>query len=133
MSEENVEIVRRMYELFNADGIEAALDLITPDAVWHPFPEWIEKSEYRGHEGVREVVAVWTENFDEFAAEVEEFRELGNKIVALTVLTGQIKGSGDLVRQPVGAVYGDFRDGRSGEAYFFQSWEEALEAAGLRE
>jgi ketosteroid isomerase-like protein len=130
---ENVEIVRRIYELFNADGIEAALDLITPDAVWHPFPEWIEKSEYRGHEGVREVVAVWTENFDEFAAEVEEFRELGNKIIALTVHTGQIKGSGDPVRQTVGAVYGDFWDGRSGEAYFFQSWGEALEAAGLSE
>jgi ketosteroid isomerase-like protein len=133
MSHENVEIVRHVYELLNADGIEAVLDLLAPDTVWHPFPEWIEKSEYRGYEGVREVAAVWTENFDDFAIEVEEFRDLGNEVAALTVQTGKIKGSGDPVRQPVGVLWSDFRGGRIGEAYFFQSWQEALEPAGLRE
>ena len=39
--------------------------------------------------------------------------------------------SGEPVRQPIGVVYSDFRDGQIGEASFFRSWPEALAAAGL--
>jgi ketosteroid isomerase-like protein len=129
MSEENVETVRRVYELFNEEGPEGAIVLSPPDVVWYPFPEWIEKPEYRGHDGIREVVAVWTDNFDEFAVEVEELRDLGDRVVALTIQSGKIKGTGSPVRQPVGVVYSGFRDGMVGEARFFQSWEEALAVA----
>src|SRR5207248_1760025 len=99
---ENVEIVRRMYKGFEARGIEGALRYVAADAVWYPFPEWVEASEYPRHEGVREVVAVWTENFDEFAIEVHELREVGDQVVALTEQKGRIKGTGAPIRQPVG-------------------------------
>ena len=43
----------------------------------------------------------------------------------------EVKGSDEEVRQKMGVVYADFRDGTIGEARFYFTWEDALEAAGL--
>ena len=133
MSQENVEVIRRTLEAFRAGGIDAALEFIAEDTVWYPFPAWVEDSEYRGREGVHKVVGIWTDSFDNFAVEVHGLRDAGDKVVALTVNTGKIKGTGVPIRQPVGTVYADFRGGTSHQAHFFESWNEALEAAGLSE
>ena len=133
MSQENVELVKRLVESFNAGGIEAALPFVPPDVVWYPFPEWVEESEYRGHDGLRRVTAVWTDNFDAFKLEVNEFRKVGDRVLVLGETAGQIKGSGVPIREPIAAVYSDFRNGRIGEARYFLTWRQALEAMGLRE
>ena len=133
MSQENVEIVKRFYEAFAAGGVEAALAFWHPDGVMHPFPEWVEESEYRGHDGFRRVLAVWTDNFDDFEATVNEFREVGDRVLVLGETVGQIKGSGVPIRQPIGSVYSDFRDGLIGEGVNFLTWGQALEAVGLRD
>ena len=46
---------------------------------------------------------------------------------------GRIKGSGVPIRQPLGVVHSDFRDGQVGETRAFLTWQQALEAVGLRE
>ncbi len=53
MSQENVEVVKRAYDALSAGGIEASLAYFRPDVVAYPFPEWVEASEYRGHDGQR--------------------------------------------------------------------------------
>ena len=133
MSQENVEIVRRIFDAYAGGGIEAALPFYTPDVVMHPFPEWIEESEYRGHAGVRRLIAVWTDNFDEFEFRAHEIREVGDQVLALAETAGRIKGSGVPIRQPLGVVNSKFRDGMIGETRNFLTWEQALEAAGLAE
>jgi hypothetical protein len=62
-----------------------------------------------------------------------EVREAGNEVVALIEHGGKIKRTDVPLRQPMGIVASDFRNGRVGSLRFFQTWEEALEAAGLRE
>ncbi|MGI8512553.1 MAG: nuclear transport factor 2 family protein [Solirubrobacteraceae bacterium] len=133
MSQENVEIVRRGYEAFARGGVEALMPFFTRDVVFHPFPEWVEENEYRGHAGVRAVTSVWTDNFDDFEFEVSELREVGDKVVMLGATVGRIQGSGVPIRQPLGAVYSDFRDGQVGEGRNFLTWQQALEAVGLSE
>ena len=134
MSQENVEIVRNAMNAYNSGGgIEAMLAFIHSEAVTYPFPEWPEDSVYRGHEGARRLTAVWTEPFDEYAGEVHEIRDCGDQVVWLGWSTGRIKGAGTPIRQPLGAVFSRFRDGMIGEGRFFLTWEEALEAAGLKE
>jgi ketosteroid isomerase-like protein len=134
MSQENVEIANRFIGAYAAGaGIERALPVFSPDAVVYPFPEWVEESQYQGHVGVRKLTAVWTDSFDDFAIEVEEVRDLGDRVVILGETTGRVKGTGVPIRQPVGAVLSDFRDGKIGEARFFLTWQQALEAVGLRE
>ena len=47
MSQENVEIVRHTYTGFNARGVEGVLEYVAADAVWYPFPEWVEALQTR--------------------------------------------------------------------------------------
>jgi ketosteroid isomerase-like protein len=133
MSQENVEIVRRGFEAFNARGVEAALASFAPDVVLYAFPEWPGPSAYRGHDGMRALMAEWTENFDDFELEVCEVRDVGDRVLVLAETVGRIKGSRVPIRQPFGALYWDFRDGQIGETRNFLTWREALAAAGLRE
>ena len=62
-----------------------------------------------------------------------EIRDLGDKVVALGEISGIIRGSDVPVRQPMGIIAWDFRGGKIGGSRFFPSWEQALEAVGLRE
>jgi ketosteroid isomerase-like protein len=133
MSEENVEIVRRAFEDFGDTGIEGLVSRYSADAIIYSPPEWVEDAGYRGHEGLRKLIALWTQNFDHYGFEVQELRAVEGGVVALFSQTGKIKGSNAPVHQALGAVYSDFRDGRIGQVRFFLSWKEALEAAGLSE
>ena len=54
-------------------------------------------------------------------------------MLVLAETFGRIKGSGVPIRQPLGMVSSDFRDGKIGENRNFLTWQEALEAVGLRE
>ena len=102
MSRANVELVKRIYEAFAAGGAEAIVPYFPSDVVFIAFPEWLEQSEFPGHDGVRAITAVWTESFDDFGFEVSDIRETGDGVVMLGETVGQIKDSGVPIRQPLG-------------------------------
>jgi ketosteroid isomerase-like protein len=131
MSQDNVEIVRKGFEALATRGVEAALEFAAPDGVWYTAPEWPEASEYRGHDGLRFLFSVFADNFDDWTVDVVELRDAGDSVVALIEHGGKIKGTDVPIHQPMGNVYSDFRQGQVGRARFFQTWREALEAAGL--
>jgi ketosteroid isomerase-like protein len=133
MSQENVELVRQAYEAFAAGGVDATALSFAPDAIHHAFPEWVTQSEYRGPDGLRTLLAEWTDNFDDFEFDVRELRDCGDSVVMLGETVGRIKGSGVPIRQPVGTVWSDFRDGQIGQSRSFLTWHEALAAVGLSE
>jgi ketosteroid isomerase-like protein len=131
MSQENTELVRRAFEAANVGGVEAALAFYPPDVVFYPIAAWAEDAEYRGHDGVRELNAIFTNAFEDFAWDVREVRDAGGRVLVLTDMTGRIKGSAAPIRERYAIVCTDFRDGTFGEVRFFQTWHEALEAVGL--
>jgi ketosteroid isomerase-like protein len=133
MSEENVEIVRKAFDGFSVGGIEALLAFYSPDVVMYSVAEWPEDPVYRGHDGARKLTAAWTDNFDEWGWEVHEIRPEGTRVVAFAEMTGRIKGTDVPIRQPIGIVSSDFREGMMCEVRFFLTWHEALEAVGLAE
>src|SRR4051794_16687487 len=106
MSQQNVELTRTVHDAFAAGGIEAALTYFAPDVVAYPFPEWVEESEYRGQDGMRALIAVWTDNFDGFEFHIADIRDAGSKVLLLGETAGRIKGSGVPIQQPLGVVYG---------------------------
>ena len=106
----------------------------TEDVVWYPFPNAPANSGgLHGHDGIREIMAGWTDALEDVTISARESRDLGDKVLWLGEMSGTIKGSDVPIRQPMGSVAWDFRDGKIGRASFFPSWEEALEAAGLSE
>lgn len=133
MSQENVEVVERAFEAFSTGGVEACVPSFSPDVVVYPFPEWPQQAAYRGHDGLRAVLAEWMDNFDDFAFHIREVRAVGDMVLLRGETFGRIRGSAVPIRQPLGAVYSHFRDGQIGESRNFLTWAEALEAAGLRE
>src|SRR5919106_1156355 len=69
MSEENVERVRKGFEVFATQGIEAFLqEFAAPDGVWYTAPEFIDSPEYRGHEGLRSMLSIFTDTFDDWSS-----------------------------------------------------------------
>jgi ketosteroid isomerase-like protein len=133
VSQENIEVVRQVYAAYAAGGIEAVISFYAEDHVAYAVPEWPDDSEYHGPDGLRKLSRQWTENFDNFGLDVRELRDVGDIVVALLEMTGQIPGAAERVRQPVGAVHCSRQNGLIAETRYFLSWREALEAAGLSE
>jgi ketosteroid isomerase-like protein len=134
MSQQNVEIVRNTTDSWNSGGVEALLPFYCKDVVWYAFPDAPDyPSEFRGHDGIRELAGNWTDSFDDFTLVAQEIRDLGDTVVALGEVSAKIKGSNTPVHEPFATVNSDFRGGKIGQTRFFQSWEEALEAVGVSE
>jgi ketosteroid isomerase-like protein len=133
MSRENAELVRRLFEAHHAGGIDAVLPFYPSDVRMSPGREWVEEPVYHGHEGVRRLDGLFAENFDDWGWVVHEIRDAGDQVVALVEMTGRIKDSDAPVHMVQGIVASDFRAGTVADLRFFNSWQEALEAAGLEE
>jgi ketosteroid isomerase-like protein len=139
MSQENVELVRRIFERFQAgmrhDDAAAWFD---PEAVADDF-EWIVqapldgRSVWRGADGFVEFIRTWTEQFDEWSLRVERLIDAGDdRVVVLTSQSATGKGSGVPVEMKLGQVC-ELKAGRLLRVRNYLSQAAALEAAGARE
>ena len=79
MSQENVEIVRRLNAAFNEspDEPERWLSHYEEEAEFHPPREWPEASIYRGREEIGELARIWARSFDEYRWEEEKIIDAG--------------------------------------------------------
>jgi ketosteroid isomerase-like protein len=146
MSEENVEIVRRAFEVFNryhaakargdsaevAVAWEAATELLSPDHEYREDPKWPGAGTYQGLEECRQVWEGYYEQLGQQVFEPEEFLESGDQVVVILRWSAHGTSSGAPLEMRQGFVH-TVRDGRivKWEVYF--DVNEALEAAGLSE
>jgi ketosteroid isomerase-like protein len=133
MSQENVEIVRRVIDAWNRDEQERIVRFLDPDVVFDATRRLINPKTYTGMEGMRSMLADRDEVWEEFRTEPGEFADAGDRVVVVGRWVGKGKGSGLQVQQPIAHVF-TLHDGR------IIRWElgyadrgEALKAAGLRE
>jgi uncharacterized protein len=121
MSEENVELVRRLYEAFatrNAAAITAGLD---PEIEWRS----IEDTETRhGHHGVATSVVGWLETWEQHDLQPEEYLDAGDHVIVTTRLRGRGRLSGADVETRYFAVW-RIRDRR---AVAYREYTTKLEA-----
>ena len=141
MSQENVEIVRRLYSLTpDAAGVvrgdydNAFVDNFHPDVEIVPpsnYPDTPE-SGYRGPEGMLRWFQQLDEIWDDWRFEAERFLDAGDRVVAFVRVSGSAKQSGAALTISTAHVL-TLRDGRVTRVDVFLDRPEALEAAGLRE
>jgi ketosteroid isomerase-like protein len=132
MSEENVEIVRRIYEYYTATG-DFLEETLHPDFVWDMSTfRWPERQAYPGIEGAREFMATWREAWEDWGFEAEELLDAGDRVVGIIRQHGRSKATGLPVDMHFAMVW-TFRDGKAVRMLMYASPDEALEAAGLRE
>jgi ketosteroid isomerase-like protein len=133
MSQENVEIIRRAFEAFRANDVEAWLATISPNIKVFPNPrEPGTKPHYEGREGVLEYLRNWYAGWDEYVVEPTRFIEAGDYVVVAAREVGTAKQSGVRVEEEFSHVF-RLEDGQTVEWRQFGPLQEALEAVGLRE
>jgi ketosteroid isomerase-like protein len=131
MSHENVEIVRRVIDHYNATG-DFPWELVHPEILYviDP-PAWLAGS-YCGHPEVKDLLRRTWDVYDEFRFEIDEFIEAPDAVVGLGAAHVRGALSGATAVQP-GAAVCRVRDGRVVALRIFLNREDALDSVGLRE
>ena len=93
MSEQNVEVVRRMYEARDSGDAAGALAQFHPEVVVDATARGDTEIGH-GREELTAIIAEWTEAFDEWREEVEEMRDLEDKVYVVATQRGRGKESG---------------------------------------
>jgi len=128
MSEENVEIVRRMYEAYFRGDFETALSAFAEDVVWEDM-----NGTYQGRDGVVEATTRWTGAWDDLRQELEDIRDAeGGDVVVALRQSGRGKGSGVWVQTVTGWIY-MISGGEISRVRLFTDPATAMQAAGLSE
>jgi ketosteroid isomerase-like protein len=132
MSEENVEVVRRIYERLNSGDVEGFADLCDEDFVMDMSERVFNPDTYRGRAGIRRFYEGVEEAWESYRWEIEDTRVSGESVVAMLHCLGQSRQGGPGVDWRVAWVW-RFRDRKAVAVRFYREREDALEAAGLSE
>ncbi len=131
MSQENVEIVRRLIEAWNSNEQGEAIAILDPGVVIDATRRRVNPKTYAGRQGMRRMLADTHEVWQEFRMEPDEVLDAGDRVVAIGRWVGKGKDSGIEVQQPVADVF-TLHDRRVIRLELgFTDRAEALEAAGL--
>jgi uncharacterized protein len=136
MSQENVEIVRRGYELFAAGDLKGVTALFSADAQLADAGglgvAGTAAGTRHGPEGFLRATEEVLEAFDDYRVEAEDFIEAGEAVVVPVLISGRGRASG--AKQEARLVHlWVLRNGKAIRGQVYRTTEEALEVAGLRE
>ena len=131
MSQENVEIVRSIYEAVNRRDWDAAFRDQAPDVELRT-PPGLNAGTYRGR---KEVQGFWEEMltpFEAVSAEPEELLESGDQVAVVLKIRARPRESNAEIEIRNGHLWA-IRDGTVVSMRLFGKPEKALQAAGLSE
>jgi ketosteroid isomerase-like protein len=128
MSEQNVALVRGIYDAFAAGDVPGVLARMSPDIEWNEaenFP-YADNNPYRGPEAILSgVFARLGTEWDGFAALPEEYLDAGDTVVVLGRYRGTHKASGGVLDAQLAHVWW-IEDGKAAR---FQQYTDTLAAA----
>jgi ketosteroid isomerase-like protein len=131
MSEENVEIVRRLYEAYNRGGSDAAEPYWATDVEMFDAPEFPDATRRLGATEAREMLSNYESTGWDGRFEVQEYIDADPEVIVVWQMNvvGPASGIGATTFFHVCQV----ADGKLKRLRQFLSREQALEAAGLSE
>jgi ketosteroid isomerase-like protein len=131
VSQENVEIVRRMFDAYAQGGFAAVAEFIHPDfemtlMAHHPLGGRTYSARNAGR-----AMLEFVDSFEGFRAEPVRFIDAGDRVVMAFRERGRARGSVEL-EQVFGCLF-TLRDGKIARMEWFDSPNEVLKAVGLKE
>jgi ketosteroid isomerase-like protein len=132
VSRENVEIVRRAWEVGATQGLDAVADLLDPNIECSPPENAPTAGTYRGLDEIKVLISEWSELFEGFGFDPERFVDAGDQVVVFGQQRGRGKTSGVGIGESQAHVY-TVRNGKIVRWLMFHDRGKALEAAGLSE
>ena len=134
MSQENVELVKRSFELFLRGDPEAWIETLHPDVGWdisaHPLPD--VPNHGRGRDAFTDMMATYLSGWIDYSAELRELVEAGDEVISVLHETASMGETGVTLDRDLVQLWA-VRNGRVIFLRVFQSKAEALEAAGFDE
>lgn len=124
---EKTQLVRAVLDAYGNQDLEAILEHLHTSVEWVPPIALAEGRTFRGHAGVREWWEDLISTFEGFSAEVEQFREAGDGLLALGRILSYGRGSGVEISDEVGWLW-EFRDGKINRMRIYLGHDEALKA-----
>jgi ketosteroid isomerase-like protein len=93
MSQENVEIVRKVHDAWGRGDFAVGPDLLAPDFEWHQFPQAVEPGTRRGPQ-VGDAFRRMFEIYEGMGVDPREFIEADDKVVVIGRAFAIARGSG---------------------------------------
>jgi ketosteroid isomerase-like protein len=134
MSQENVDRIRRAYEVWNESGPAAVTERFwAEDAVYREGPGWPDAGVFRGRAAALARMQALIDLAGPIKVRLDELIDVGDgRFVACARMIGESAASDPPYTQSF-AVVQRLRDGLVVEADYYLDRDQALEAAGLRE
>ena len=134
MSQENLNVVRRLYEHWNRGDLDAATAMLDQHVVWHGYLHLPDSGPRHGAGEVQQWAGEFAEAWGEIKVQIERLEDVGDDVVlALVRMTGRGRGSGAAVESGVDGHVWTILYGKVAAAHLYQGSQEALEAVGLSE
>ena len=135
MSQANLESLRRGLAAYDRRDVEALLEELHADVEWQSaLGEGLagETTVYRGHDGIRALFEEVDRAFTEFRVGLDQFRDFGDRILAIGWMRVRGRASGVDLESPISFV-ADFKDGKATRFRSFLDPRDARDAAERRD
>jgi ketosteroid isomerase-like protein len=132
MSQENVEMLRAAVEAFNRRDLDGLRAVLAPDVQIVPMRAALEDTMYSGPDAAKQWFTAVEDSWENMSAEVHEWRDVGERVLALGRFRGRGRVSGADLDADAAAV-ARFRDGRIARLRIYTNVGDALKDAGLSE
>jgi ketosteroid isomerase-like protein len=135
MSQENLEFVRRSFDLWKRGDLEGWLETIDPAIGWdistHPLPDVPNRG--HGREALAtDMFATYLSGWNDYSAELKEVFEAGEHVILVLHETATMGGTGVPLERDLVQLW-TVRGEKSVFLRVFRTKGEALEAAGVSE
>jgi ketosteroid isomerase-like protein len=129
MSQENIQAGIEFVGAVNRGDVEAAVRLCHPDVHFEPLRAATE-GEFVGRDGIKRFLEDTLETFEVFKVQIEDVRDLGDRVLATGSIRIRGRGSGVETDIPTAAL-AQYSDGLMRKYKDYGDEGRALEAAGL--
>jgi ketosteroid isomerase-like protein len=132
MSQQNVEIVRRVFDVYTQGGFAAVAEFIHPEFEMRQLANHFLSGTFRGADAA-ESMTDFMRHFEDFHAQAEAFIDARDDRVVVAIRErGRPRGATIELDQLFGVVY-TLREGKIARMEWYDSPADALKAAGLAE
>ena len=128
---ENVRILARMYEVWDADDLPGILELLDPDFEWVNPVYAVHPGIRSGHDGMEQVMENLRESFETQTRVLGPVEDIGDdRVLWCTTFRARGRDSGALIEVEEQHLW-TLRDGKILRIQWFHDMDEACQAAGL--
>jgi ketosteroid isomerase-like protein len=133
MSEENVELVMKLFDAVGRGDIDAAMRYVRADGEWVNPDNAMEPGTRSGLSGVRTALTALRDSFDDLRFQIDQMLDLGNRVLVTGTFSGVGRASGaGFGPQPFGSLV-TVSDGKVQRYQWYLDPDEARAASGLSE